>query len=635
MNKIKKIALVTSASNFERQKNVIKAVHKKLKQLGDYALYVITSFGLYVEEGAYDIGEASIYSLLKEGDFDACILEGNIGREDMLQKLVDVVKEKNIPLVTLSFGMEGVPFFLIDSYESCCQIMEHLIVEHHCKKINMVAGTYQDIFGVHALKAYYDVLDKYHIPMEDERVVYRPVSIKNGQDLYHYFKENGIADADAILCEHDVFAIGLCLEMQKHGEKVPDDMKLCSLNRSTNSVVFRPDIAGADRADTTLAMLACEGLDAMLQGKEIPLENYLSGEVYFGESCGCERQKSNLQYEKYQELILGKIEAGNQISQMMQYNDSLESMDSVAQLGDSVKNMITGINCKEFVFCLNPKTLRYVTDEINELHFDKHKYFEDTMQAVIGITERTGEIREQEFPLKKLLPLEPKAGDLLFFLPVHYREQAYGYIAFVNENLPVDLYNYRICHESLGTGIENLHRQLILKKSIEKLDELHMKDAMTGIYNQFAIIRYAKDYVKNGNYCVVMLDMDGLKKVNDQFGHLAGNNAILITVEAMKRAIGENDLLIRYGGDEFQILSTNTDEKYWNQIRIDINRIIQDEVNRQHVPYELGISMGYCICRNGQLTLDACVADADTKMYENKRVRKQQKKLQENGVLQN
>lgn len=629
MSKVKKIALITSASNFERQKNVIKAVHKKLKQLGNYALYVITSFGLYVEEGAYDLGEASIYSLLKESDFDACILEGNLGREDMLQKLADIVKEKNIPLVTLSFGMDGVPFFLIDSYESCCEIMKHLIEVHHCKKINMVAGTYQDVFGIHALKAYYDMLEKYDIPMEDERVVFRPVSIKNGRDLYQHFRENGTDDADAILCEHDVFAIGLCLEMQDRGYKIPQDMKICSLNRSTNSVVFRPDIAGADRADSTLAELACESLDAMLHGEEIPQENYLSGKVFFGESCGCERPKSNLQYEKYQELILGKIEAGNQISQMMRYNDSLEKMESVAQLGDSVKNMLTGINCKEFVFCLNPQTLRYITDEIKELKYEKGKYFEDTMLAVVGVTEQTGEIREQEFPLERLLPLEPQAGDLLFFLPVHYKERAYGYIAFVNENLPVDLYNYRICHESLGAGIENLHRQLILKKSISELDELHMKDAMTGIYNQFAIVRYAKDYIKKGNYCVVMLDMDGLKNVNDQFGHLAGNNAIIITVEAMKNAIGEKDLLIRYGGDEFQILSLNTDEDYWNQIRVDINETIQAEVKRQHVPYELGISMGYCICTNGQFTLETCVAKADAEMYENKRIRKAQK---ENAV---
>lgn len=192
--------------------------------------------------------------------------------------------------------------------------------------------------------------------------------------------------------------------------------------------------------------------------------------------------------------------------------------------------------------------------------------------------------------------------------------------------MPVDLYNYRICHESLGAGIENLHRQLILKRSIHQLDELHMKDAMTGIYNHFAIVRYAKNYVKTGNYCVVMLDMDGLKNVNDQFGHLAGNNAILITVEAMKKAIGEHDLLIRYGGDEFQILSLNIDEDYWKQMRVGINEIIQAEVKRQHVPYELGLSMGYCICTGGRLSLETCVANADAKMYENKRWRKMQKR---------
>ena len=65
MGKVKKIALVTSTSNFERYRNVVTAVHRKLKEMGGYALYVLTCYGLFTEKSVYDRGEESIYSLLK------------------------------------------------------------------------------------------------------------------------------------------------------------------------------------------------------------------------------------------------------------------------------------------------------------------------------------------------------------------------------------------------------------------------------------------------------------------------------------------------------------------------------------------------------------------------------------------
>ena len=78
MDDLKKIALITSASNFERHKKVIKAAHDKLKRLGKYALYVFSSYGLYRGHDVYEDGEASVYTLLEKGEFDGCILEGNI-----------------------------------------------------------------------------------------------------------------------------------------------------------------------------------------------------------------------------------------------------------------------------------------------------------------------------------------------------------------------------------------------------------------------------------------------------------------------------------------------------------------------------------------------------------------------------
>ena len=56
MDNVKKILLLTSASNFEAQKKVIHAIDKKLKEMGGYALFVFSSYGLYIEKNSYDYG---------------------------------------------------------------------------------------------------------------------------------------------------------------------------------------------------------------------------------------------------------------------------------------------------------------------------------------------------------------------------------------------------------------------------------------------------------------------------------------------------------------------------------------------------------------------------------------------------
>lgn len=624
MDSVKKILLLTSASNFECQKNVIRSIDKKLKEAGGYALYVISSYGLYREENAYDEGESAIYSLLEETSFDGCIIDGNIANRDMYRHFVQVLRKKGVPFLTLNCGLEGVPFVSLDSYDAGCQLMEHLIQEHHCTKINMVALDDNDVITNQLMRAYKDTLQKYKIPENQKRVVQMPVSIQHGRDLFHIFREEGIDDAEAVICIHDVYCIGLCLEMEEQGYRIPEDLILCSLNRSTNSVVFRPDISGADRMDSELAEKACEMLFQMMEGKEVSQENYCKGKIYFGQSCGCKDTQENQFSKRFQQIILAKIEAGNQISRMMQYNDSLEGVMSLDELGENIRNMLQGISCKEFIFCLNQRTVKYITSEMEYTDSEDGRPFDRIMMAVTGITERTGELKDFSFSVEKLLPLEIKEGDLIIFLPIHHKDRVFGYLAFVNEYLPIDIYNYRICHESIGISMENLHRQMLLRRSIEELDKLHMQDELTGLQNRFAWNRYQKEYIAGEEYCVAMMDMDGLKRINDGFGHLAGNNAICITANAIKTSLTEQDLITRCGGDEFQILSFQTDTEYWENIKKTLNEKINAHVVQQKLPYELGVSVGYCICsREHPISFEECCETADQRMYEDKKARKQ------------
>ncbi|MCR5235049.1 MAG: diguanylate cyclase [Lachnospiraceae bacterium] len=90
-----------------------------------------------------------------------------------------------------------------------------------------------------------------------------------------------------------------------------------------------------------------------------------------------------------------------------------------------------------------------------------------------------------------------------------------------------------------------------------------------------------------------------------------------------KKSISENDLAIRYGGDEFIAISLNTEETYWPGIRSRINDTMRKEIIKQRLPYEPGVSLGYAISnKENPLSFRDSLNIADSAMYTDKQQRK-------------
>ena len=626
MGKLRKIALIISASNFERQRSVVHEVRQVLKDMGEFALYVFTNYGIFYGDSPYNHGAKSIYQLIKQHDFDGCILDSNLGEQAMLQEIADEIRQCNIPVVGLNVILEDIPFVIMDAYSAQYRVMEHLIHVHDCRRINFIGFDGDDIFSEHALRAYRDVLEKEGLPYEEKRIVKTLVSIDNGKLAYEKFVAQGAGDADATICLHDVLAIGYCFEMRTLGIRVPEDMRICTLNYSANSVGFCPKLAGADRQDEGISRKACQLLVDLMDGKEVQRENYFEGEIYYAQSCGCDLEEGEREWQIHQEIVLNKIEVGSQISRMMAFNDALEAAESLQELGNSVFDMLCGKGEKEFLFCLNKRDISYILNARPAIQEDTDA-FDQNMVAIIGNLKDKGRVCDVEFPVSMLIPMSVAAGDILILMPVHHNERVFGYIVYRNDCTPIDVYNYRILYESMGSSIENLRKQMILHGNLRELDELHTHDALTGLFNRYAQERYKHRYIENGSYTVVMIDMDGLKKINDNFGHLAGNNALCIMADALKACVDRTDLLVRYAGDEFLIISSITNRGHWEFFGERLNHVLKCQSDLQKLPYMVEASMGYCVCeKKGLREFEECYEEADYNMYMNKRERKRKKR---------
>ncbi|MZQ84735.1 diguanylate cyclase [Paenibacillus sp. 5J-6] len=142
-----------------------------------------------------------------------------------------------------------------------------------------------------------------------------------------------------------------------------------------------------------------------------------------------------------------------------------------------------------------------------------------------------------------------------------------------------------------------LKQELLIKNII--MDKLSKTDALTDLYNHITFHEYLDELIMQnaqGHFCIhiAVLDIDNFKKVNDTYGHRAGDAVLKNVSSALKIHVGLNDFVARYGGEEFAIIFTekNTDVVFdlLERIRWQISQMKQEELNGQAVTISIGLS---------------------------------------------
>ncbi len=160
------------------------------------------------------------------------------------------------------------------------------------------------------------------------------------------------------------------------------------------------------------------------------------------------------------------------------------------------------------------------------------------------------------------------------------------------------------------------------KEHEAELEYVASRDMMTGMYNREwgrRLIERLLDPNRRGRKAsLVFLDIDGLKKVNDQFGHVAGDHLILNTVSLIKSCIRQSDIMIRWGGDEF-VLVLRANEEEAGIVLEKIKRRVEEFNRRKKSLYKIGFSHGIVeIGEESALTVNKLIAIADERMYAEK-----------------
>ena len=143
-------------------------------------------------------------------------------------------------------------------------------------------------------------------------------------------------------------------------------------------------------------------------------------------------------------------------------------------------------------------------------------------------------------------------------------------------------------------------------------------DPLTGAYNRVYFEEYIRNYLFEDAFplSIISADCDGLKMINDQFGHQAGDNYINMAYSLLKETLPDNSVVFRMGGDEFLAILPTTKNK---DARIYLELINKSASKYYTDDYDLNVSVGLYTMNDRTDSIDRCIAMSDKAMYEAKR----------------
>ncbi len=163
------------------------------------------------------------------------------------------------------------------------------------------------------------------------------------------------------------------------------------------------------------------------------------------------------------------------------------------------------------------------------------------------------------------------------------------------------------------------------KQAEETLRTLSLLDDLTGLYNRRGFLALAAQQLKlarrnQRQLLLLFADLDGMKQINDTYGHSAGDQALVETAGLVKGTFRQSDIVARLGGDEFSALAIDTSKNSSGTLTTRLQEKVDARNRQTNRPYKLSLSVGLALYAPEQpCSLDELIARADAAMYDCKR----------------
>ena len=610
----KKIVALCTYRIYEAQEFDFLSEFGRIMPEHDCFLFI---YAMNSEIGIIDDGsaEVKVFDLIPYDKVDVVvIMNEKIKVRNVVQGIIDRANEANVPVVVVDGEFENVSMVRYDYAGGFEKVVRHVIEDHQSRKPHFMAGHKNNIFSTERIDVFKKVLADNNMPFDDSMVSYGDFwALPCRAATAELLKRDELPDS--IICANDIMAINVCDVLSEAGIRVPEDVLVSGFDGIDEAFLSSPGITTAICDMKELAHDVMDTLDEVLAGNRNVMK-WAKPLFIPNESCGCPKKDLH---------ITATVSELNNL--FYHHEDDVHAMQSI------ISKFMMGKEIRNSLRYLKENQAKYAQVVVEKSCYDlENNFFYDDVKEgdKIVILDPYDE-NDDSYPYdpSTIVPHLDKimeTGQPIIFNCLIYMDKCLGFVCYSYPRTMLMDYNQTPnltnCFEMSVGGYVVTRYQNYLR---DKLQEMYEKDALTGLYNRLAYTNmlseiFSKPDTVGKKITIIVLDLNGLKQINDNLGHLSGDKAITAVADALKNSCPEDALCVRAGGDEMMALVFNDCDV--DKIQADIDIFLQEK--GKELGFAVSASIGsYSTVYEESMDINKLIAIADERMYTMKRKTKE------------
>ncbi len=630
VNGKKLVALCSSRIYAPEVHGYVSLLSKELIDAGCALLIFTINSDIYWDESAIT-AETYVFDLMPFDELDCVIImDEKIKSRTVSERIISRSGKAGVPVVVVDGKYEGATSVSFDYGRGFEKVVRHVIEEHHAKRPHIMAGLPGNSFSDERIDIFKKVLLENGIVFDDSMLSYGDFWADPTREATQRLLEREVLP-DAIICANDIMAINVCDVLKSAGISVPGQVMVSGFDGLDEVYISEPKLTTASCDTTQLAGATCEAVLKLIDGGDAA-DAYIVPELSINESCGCPPRllppqatltRLNSSFYRHQD----DIRILSNISSHMETSHSLWDMAAAIHCHQTKNSLyVVDLNCfnpeKNYFLIpddeLPPRNLHMIDDadyaeehRFEHLPLQEELFYDETVNNCENVL--SGNYRDRIIELIN-------SGYPLIFNALDFMNRSVGFSCYYLHNYIITNYARsatitNAINMGIGGYINLTHQRFLL----EKVDSMYKHDSLTGLYNRTGFLlalnsMTSAEGFKGTPLTVIMSDLDGLKYINDNFGHAEGDRAIAAVASALLSSCPKHALCARYGGDEvFAVIAGDCDA---DAIIKAVDSRLDDFNKTSSLPYSVLASSGaHKAVFDENFNMENALKEADREMY--------------------
>ena len=652
---MKRVALFVHNLTVEYSLAVAQGVASYFTQDKDIKLILAQTNQPHYPHGLYEYQYWASAELLKAKNIDLIVIVTSAYQTytspEELKAFLKPFGKKPVVSIAVNLPFLRCHYTVSECEKAFDQVIDHLKNVHGCKNIGFLSATdTQSKEAIARFEAFKKALKHHQLELDTQNIIDGRFIREAAHDYtLAKYKTKDDVKCDAFVCSNDLMAEGCMKALQELGLKVPKDVKIVGYDDTVRATFTSPSLSTMDQNIAGQGYAAAEIAHRILKGEKVPVETKISAEPIYRQSCGCVKADNTTFLCKNQEgeivenhhinsnTIEEYTENSKDIVGIYTLIDTFHKNHTLEELFNSLSEISLQMKFSSMAVLLYEEPVSFKKSENIKIPEKAYlKVYIENQKQIVPYDEKGIETDTR----KALIPpvYASKLSGSFILHPIFAGEKQYGYLIVHPSNLKFNMHHVYL--KLIINAIANAYdyTQAISKNEAltsknERLlrnnQELNIQnsiDELTQVLNRRGFMEKAEKELKKAaksglSGMVFFADMDGLKKINDTYGHKIGDIAIRTQAKVLTDAFRASDIVGRLSGDEFAIVSIGLTKEHIASIRTRIDLLNITLSKEAGLPLTLSISLGNVPFTPDNTDLDSLLSKADQKLYKEKEIK--------------